>query len=303
MSTPVCIQNNILVELPKVFQDEIISDGGVKFYKDVTFRPEWNTTISGIVTSVPLGLTMGNGNNHSFDPERPLINQTVKAGDEIIFSYLVVMNRKQTDNVGEIFTRDNPVNPYTTTWSNPNGLKLVRIYMNNNKWECGLFDTKSKTWADKITGNESDIEGFLSKYMATPNIGYNYKNLLPYDGIDYWKVDYANAIAIKRKDGNFEMIGEYVLLEPIREPKRETYQGVLEIYNLEQEKDYKAIGKIVSIGEPLKGQKKLSAKPNDIIYTDIRYVEKYEIDKHDYWVVRQKYLYGKSVKNEHKRDT
>ena len=297
MAAPTCIQNYILVELLKAFQDEIISDGGIKFYHDVTFRPEWNVTVSGIVASVPLRLTIGDGQYHSLDPERESIIQKVQPGDEIIFSYLVVMNRKQTDNVGEIFTKDNPLDPFTSVWSNPNGLKIIRVYLKNDKYECGLFDTVSKTWVDKTNGGVKDVESFMGKYMATENIGFNYKNLLPYGGKDYWKVDYSNVIAIK-KNGIFDMVGEYVILEPIREPRRGDYQGVIEIYNLEQDTDYRAIGKVVSIGETI-----LSVKKGDTICTDIRYVEKYEIDGHDYWIVRQRYIYGKSFANEHKRDS
>jgi len=301
MPTPVCIQNYILVELPKAFQDELIADGGTKFYKDTSFRPEWNTTIKGIVASVPINVNEGDGSVHSLDPDRPRIRQIVKPGDELVFSYLVVMKRKQTDNAGEIFTRDNPTDPYTCTWSNPNGLKMVRVYLNNNKWECGLFDTNSKTWIDRIRGGERDVEDFMGKYMATENIGFNYGNLLPYDK-DYWKVDYANAIAIKRAEGVFDMIGDYVLVEPIREPKG-TYEGIIEVYNIEQDDDHRAIGKIVSIGEPLEGDVKLNVKPNDTIVTDSRYIQKYEIDGHDYWVVRHKYIYGKqSVTNDTTRN-
>jgi len=255
------------------------------------------------VASVPGRLTIGDGGNHSFYPERPDINPIVKPGDEIVFSYVVIMNRQQTDNVAEIFERDKPIDPYITTWTNPQRLRIFRVYLNNNKYECGLFNLKTKQWLDRVKCDEKGVEAFLSKYMATENIGFNYKNLLPYDGHDYWKVDYINAIAIKRKDGSFDMIGEYVLVEPVREPRKAYEQGLIEVYNLEQEKDYKAIGKVVSIGEPLKGKVKLSIKPNDTICTDIRFVEKYEIDGRDYWIVRQRYIYGKSVANEHQRNT
>lgn len=298
MNAPTCIQNNILVELDKLFQDRLISDGGMEFYKDTTFRPEWNTSVMGVVASVPKKLTVGGGFD-TIDPDRPLIRPIVKPGDQLVFSYLVIMNRKQSDNAGEIFTRDQPVNPYTTIWSNPNGLQIVRIYLKNNKYECGLFDTVSRTWVDRIKGGEIDVESFMGKYMPTENHGFNYRNLLPYDGRDYWMVDYPNAIAIKRAEGVFDMIGDFVLVEPIKEPSRGTYRGSLEIYNVDQSSDYFATGKVLSIGEPLLGDKKLNVKPNDIICADIRYVQKYEIDRKDYWVIRQKHLYGKSVQNEH----
>ena len=293
MPIPVCIENNILVELPKAFQDELVSSNGVKFYQDTTFRPEWNVTLQGKVASVPTRVTMGDGQIHSLDPDRPRIRQIIKPGDDIVFNYLVVMKRAQTDNKADVFSRDDITSPYTTTWSNYNGLKLVRVYLMNDKWEVGLFDTSTRTWVDRIKGGEADVESFMGKYMPTENIGFNYSNLLPFDDKDYWMVDYANAVAIKRAAGVFDMIGDYVLVEPIREPNRGTYQGLIEVYNIEQDTDYRAIGRVISIGEPLAGDTKLSIKPNDIICSDIRYVEKYEIDGHDYWVIRQKYIYGK----------
>lgn len=303
MSVPTCLQNNILVELDKAFQDELVSDGGMKFYKDTTFRPEWNTTITGRVASVPKRLTIGNGQSHSLDPDRIKIYENVRPGDEIVFSYLVVMNRKMTDNAGELFTRDQPLSPYVTVWTNPNGLQIVREYLMNNKYQIALIDTKTKIVVDVVKGGEKDVEDFMGKYMPTENYGFNYGNLFPHDGNDYWMVDYSNAIAIKRGD-KYEMVGDYVLLEPIREPFRGIYEGLLEIYEIKQDTDFRATARLISIGLPLKGSPKLNVKPNDIIVTDIRYVEKYEIDGHDYWVVRQKYIYGKqSVTNEHQRDT
>lgn len=303
MSTPICLQNHILVELEKSFQDEIITDGGIKFYKDTLFRPEWNATVIGKVASVPLKLTIGDGQGQSLDPERVKIRKIVKPGDEIVFSYLVVMNRKLTDNAGEVYTRDNPTIPRVTTWSNPNGMQIIREYLNNNKYQCALIDTKSRMFVDTIIGSESDAENFMGKYMPTENHGFNYKNLLPCDGKDYWMVDYSQAIAIKR-GGIYEMIGDYVLLSAIREPIRGSYEGVLEVYNIQQDTDYRAIGRVVSIGEPPIGSKKISVEINDVVVTDIRYVEKYEIDGKDYWVVRQKYIYGKqSVINDTTRST
>lgn len=299
MPAPTCIQNYILVELTKTFQDEVISDGGIKFYQDTSFRPEWNVTINGIVASVPMKIT---GGGDSIDPDRERISPIVKQGDEIIFNYTVVMNRSISDNVAEIFERDKPKDPYVTTWSNPKGQQIVRIYLNNDNYEVGLFDTKSKTWIDRIKGKEKDVENFMAKYMPTENHFFNYGNLLSYDNKDYWKVDYSSVIAIKR-GGTFEMVGGYVLVEPIKEAKKVIDQGVIEVYEMKQSKDYKSIGKVISIGEPLKGDLNLSVKANDIIVIDSRYVEKYEIDGKDYWIVRQKYIYGKSITNEYRSDT
>lgn len=294
MSAPRCIQNHILVSLDKKFQDELITTGGLKLYQDTSFRPEWNATIKGIVQSVPKQLTIGDGKSQSLYLERVKIREIVKPGDEIIFSYSVVMNRGMTENVGDVFIREKPKDPYTTVWSNPHGLQIVRCYLNNDNYEIGLFDTKSRTWQDRIKGKEKDVDEFMGKYMPTQNVAYNYQSILPYDGTDYWKVDYISAFAIKRAEGVFDMIGEYALLEPFHEPTKKALTEDLFIYNLEQEKDHVAIGKLVSIGLSLIGEKPLNVKPNDYVVIDMRFVEKYEIDGHDYWVVRQKYIYGKT---------
>jgi len=303
LAAPTCIQNYIIVELSKAFQDEIVTGSGFKLFKDTTFRPEWNVTVSGKVASVPLNLTMGDGRFHSLYPDRPDINQIVQVGDEIIFSYLVVMNRALTNNAGDLYEKDEIRDPYITTWTNSKRLRILRFYLNNDKYECGLWNLKTQEWIDRVRGGEKDVENFMAKYMPSEHAEFNYKNILPYEDKEYWKVDYIQAIAIKRKDGNFDMIGDYVLVEPIREPRHGYEQGLIEVYNLQQDEDYKAIGRVVSIGEPLKGKVKLSIKPNDTICTDIRYVEKYEIDGKDFWIIRQRYIYGKSVANEHQRNT
>lgn len=305
MPIPTCIQNHILVTLDKKFQDEMVAPQGMRLQIDTRFRPEWNTTIMGKVVSVPQKLTKGNGTSQSLYPDRPRIRQVVKPGDEIVFNYTVIMNRKEIENVGEVFLRDQPKNPYVTIWSNPVGMQIVRVYLNNDKYDIGLFDTRSNVWVDKIVGcREGDVESFMGKYMPTQNVSYNYQNILSVDDEDYWMVDYIAAIAIKRAEGVFDMVGEYCLIEPIREPDRRTYDGQIEIHNIDQGTDYIAIGKLLSIGLPLTGDNPLTVKPNDIVVTDVRYVEKYEIDGHDYWVVRQRYIYGKqSVENEHIRNT
>jgi hypothetical protein len=298
MAVPTCIENNILVKLDKKFQDEIITDGGIKFFTDTTFKPEWNVTISGTVVSVPLKLTVGNGGIHSMIPERPNIQQIVKPGDELLFSYSVVMNRKEENNRGEVFEREKPTNPYVTEWKNPNGLMIVREYLMNNNYRIALIDTKTMIIVDMVQGNKHDVESFMGRYMPSEDMKFNYNNLLQIDGEDYWMVDYFNAVAVKR-DSGYEMVGGYVMLEPIREPFRGEYEGLIEIYEIAQDTDYRAIGKVISIGEPLVGNRKLSIKPNDTIVTDIRFVEKYHIDGKQCWIVRQKYIYGKTVVNEH----
>ena len=79
--------NHFTIALDSPFDDEIVTKSGVKLYRDVTYNPENYATTNGIVTAVP-----------RFD-----YNKTdVKVGDQLFFSYQVIMDLEQRD-------RDTPV--------------------------------------------------------------------------------------------------------------------------------------------------------------------------------------------------
>lgn len=85
------LYNKIFVKIDKKFQDEVVTESGVKFYKDPTYNPEENSTTFGIVTHTPVKVdkqTVGKGFVHN-----------VKVGDKLYFNYNVVMD---PDNCIEI---------------------------------------------------------------------------------------------------------------------------------------------------------------------------------------------------------
>ena len=52
--------NDILLHLDKKFQDEIITESGIKLYIDTRFNSEWHATVVGEVAALP---TTPKGNN------------------------------------------------------------------------------------------------------------------------------------------------------------------------------------------------------------------------------------------------
>lgn len=299
MSVPVCIQNRILIEIDSKFQKEILTNNGISLYRDSHYRPEWNVTIKGKVVSVPKKLNIGGGLDSIF-PHRPLIEQIVQPGDEIVFSYLVVMQRETTENKEEQFIKEPdykyPV-PGMDVWKNGRGQTIIRQYNNNLTWDVGLVENETQKVLDHVNGGESEMENFLSKYFVSQNISYKYKNVFisPEDGSEYWMVDYPYVFGIKR-EGRYEMVGGYVMIEPISEPKDEIYKGIIQIHQIEQSKDYLAKGRVMYIGEPLKGKERLNVKEGDEIILDSRFIEKYEIDGKDVWISAQdRLLYNQTV--------
>lgn len=82
--------DNYIIRMDKAFQDEITTPGGLKLYMDTYYSPEWNTTVTGNIVSVPRRLT-----------SRPdLRGRTIEgcAGEEMIFSYMVVYDMESRDN-------------------------------------------------------------------------------------------------------------------------------------------------------------------------------------------------------------
>lgn len=328
MSVPVCISNKIVVDLPEKFTESINTPEGIKLFVDTTFRPEWHATVQADVVSVPQKLTIG-GLADSIDPERPLIPQIVRPGDKIIFNYMVVMDRSESDNVADLFTEDERYingNPMVKTWSNKKGQQIVRCYEMNNKWSVGLFDTQYKQFSERLDGvSELDVENFMGKFPFQADRYLDYNNILTLDGKDYFLVDYSQVIGIKRAvngreriESNrnysvlevelerevevedrsgphtpfFEMVGANLLLAPIHKPAGPRPQGLIEVYNMGQDDDHVAWGRVVAMNSGF-GGKKLSLKPGDIAYCDSRYIEQYSIDGHDYWVVKQNRILGK----------
>lgn len=223
-------------------------------------------------------------------------------------------------------------NPFETTWSNKKGQQIVRIYMKNDKYEAGLFDIKSRSFVEQVKGSALEIENWMGKFTFDVSHFVDYNNLLTVDSKDYFMVDYSQVIAIKREKSDrsrslttvnevhrpgvnrvlevetetevetevegsvhasfFEMVGQNLLLAPIHKPAGPRPQGKIEVFNMEQETDFLAWGRVVAVNDGFRGTK-LSLQPGDIAYCDSRYIEQYTIDGQDYWVVKQNRILGK----------
>jgi co-chaperonin GroES (HSP10) len=80
---PVAPSGKIYVKLDKRFNDEIITESGVRLFLDPTWRPEWNVCIHGEVVSIPHKLGNQLENNG--------IMPVVEVGDKVYFSYQVAL--------------------------------------------------------------------------------------------------------------------------------------------------------------------------------------------------------------------
>lgn len=78
------LYNRIFVQIKKKFQDEIVTDSGITFYKDTSFNPEENSTVSGIVVGIPSVVDKVNVS--------PDFKHNVLIGDKLYFNFNVVLD-------------------------------------------------------------------------------------------------------------------------------------------------------------------------------------------------------------------
>ena len=82
-----------IVKVDKKYQDEVVTESGIKFFVDTTYRPEWHVTITGEVVGAAEKITDQFFETKGISPE-------IRVGDQIYFSYLIV------DPVNEIEVGD-----------------------------------------------------------------------------------------------------------------------------------------------------------------------------------------------------
>jgi co-chaperonin GroES (HSP10) len=117
----------IFVTIDKRFNEEVVTEGGLKLYKDPSFNPEENSTTVGVVSATPA--------KHDTKNFAPDFKFNVKEGDKLYFNF---------------------------------------------------------------------------------NITIDPANMVEVDGVEYWMVDYFDAIALVR-DGKIHPVGSYLLVEPQEE--------------------------------------------------------------------------------------
>lgn len=76
--------NRIFVKIEGRFQDEIKTESGIVFYKDTTFNPEENSTVSGIVVATPLSVDK--------KTVKKDFKHNVQVGDKLYFHYGVTID-------------------------------------------------------------------------------------------------------------------------------------------------------------------------------------------------------------------
>lgn len=193
--------NKILVQIEKKYQDKIGD-----LFIDTTYEPEEYATLCGKVVSVPDYI--------DDDPFRSKINQVVRPGDEVWFSYGIV------------------------------------------------FDYKVRR------------EG------ETPE----YKNLIVYEGEEYWQVDYGEVFCVRR-DGKILIPTQNIILKPVEAQQQETKSGLVLISKSAQSQD---VAEVVAVPDDLK-----CVIPGDRIPVEDEFKQRYILFGEQHFIIPVRRLIAK----------
>lgn len=260
--------NEILLELAKPLQDEIITEGGLKLYKDTRFHPEWNTTITGKIAALPA--------------KHKDFNDKVKDAEELVFSYGVVADREFGAD-GHYFQPETEGSEYFQKYSNPKGEKLAIVAMPkviSIQW-AGYYLDKSGELIDGCVGDEHAISRWKSQFSFGHASDIKFKNLLEWDGVDYWRCRIDDVFA-KKVGNELIPVGDRLILEPIvinLKDKMEIVNG--------KALPFQRLTFIPSDRAILTHDcEELGLSKGDVVSFDDRFCEKYEIYGKNYFLIK-----------------
>lgn len=261
---------NYLLSLDSKYNETMVTKSGFKLFLDPTWKPEENATVTGKVVGTPP-------------------NSTLKNGDTVFFSYVVVAQR-DFESTSDVFT---PMfegdSPYFQRYRNGKGETLNIKAMPgkvSHIWTGALWSSTNE-FLDGMQGSEHELNRWKAKFNFGGNMKFKYRNLIPIQKRELWNCKPEYIFAKKTKKG-LEAVGDRVILKPIDTPipveiQREMKIGVIDPTLSARYQDRATL---------VSGGKELGLKEGDIIGFDSRFNEKYDVDGQAYFLVKKKRILG-----------
>ncbi len=272
--------NKVLVSIPAAFTEEIVTDSGFKLWKDPSFSKEWNATTVATVSALSDFLT----------PESKAISDTLDVGMDVIVDYKIVADFDFASDAAyfELVTPEETreLRKYTNSlgqWINVRAIPGTF----GNVWVGWLQDKKMEQ-LDGVQGTEKDVERWLGQFSFGKTDSYTFKNQITIDKKEYWKVPYDQILA-KKVQGAWEAVGDRILMMPIDidiTQQVSLSMGGIKLPESSLQKRFFDRAMVVSGGEDM------GLKRGDIVGFNTRYIEKYEIDGLQYFIIRKRRVDG-----------
>lgn len=272
--------NQVLLRIDSAFQEEIITDSGLKLYFDPTYRKEQNVSVIATIVALPLKV----------NPKHKYIYDSLKAGDEIAMSYRVVADFEfQSD--AKRFMQTTEDNPHIKEYINARGewVKAYALPGKISKIWVGIYQDRNRNIIDGMQGSEAQMERWLAQFPLGKTDIYTFNNLFSYKGKNYWKCDVDDIFAKKVK-GHWVAVGDRTICKPIDEIVPDSIL-VGELKGQDVKIRYQDRGKILT------GGKRKGLKKDEVVSFNPRYLEKYSFENKEYYLINEQLINGTWGKN------
>jgi co-chaperonin GroES (HSP10) len=269
--------DNYLLTLDTKYTEEIFLEGGLKLYIDPSFRPEWNCTVVGTVASIPKNNT-----------------GAINIGDTVLFSYTVV-GQRDFSGIGHVFhSMFDKYNDDFQRFSNGRGEMITIVAFTgviSKIYACCHLDERGRLIGEGMQGSFSQMERWKSQFTFDSGGAYKYKNLLPINSKDYW-ICRPTEIFAKIVDGELQSVGDRVIMQPLEtELPSEIYSQMgLAVPNSSVSVRYYDRAIVLSFGESK------HIHNGQIVAFDQKYLEKYEYNSKQYFLIKKKRILGEYKK-------
>lgn len=271
-----------LVELSSAFVDQIITPGGIELYLDPNFNPEWNCAVTGKIAAIPISVSK---------TDAPIIEK-LKVGDDVAFSYQVVMDREWGSDAGNFQRMDSTGIEKARWYYNPKGETItIMAYPGaiTLKW-CGVYNAKNGDMIDSVMGSESDVERWLSQFplggLQLSNAKFN--NLIEIEGKNFWKVKPQELFAKKDKSG-ITALNDRLVCKPyeIDVPDQVRIQAGIILPSSSIKARYYDRAIVVAGGGDL------GLIAGDVVATEEKFLERYKLwNNKDYFLINKRNILG-----------
>lgn len=270
--------NQVLLTIDQALQDTLITDSGLAFYIDPSYRKEWCASVTATIADLPL--KVNSKDKHIFDQ--------LSIGDTVAISYRVVANFTFGSDGGQFMSAIED-NPHMREFVNGKG-EWVKVYALPKRsglpgimW-VGTYTNKKREFIDGVQGSEEEVERWLSQFPLGKTDRYTFNNFFEYNGKKYWKADLDDIFAIKRK-GQWVAVGNRVICKPVEEV-------VPEKFLIDEHKGHKVKIRHQDRGRILSGGKAKGLKKDQIVGFDPRHLERYTFENKEYYLINENFVTG-----------
>jgi co-chaperonin GroES (HSP10) len=264
--------NSVLLKLKEPVKTVIETETGFKLELAGNFNIEWNVTVQGVIESLP--------------KNSPYLGE-IKKGDEVCFSYFIVNDRSFDTDV-DMFNPSIESN-YMQQFIDGRGARINIIAVPGiitKKWVCSYID-ENGNFVHGFEGTESEMERWKSQYKFGSVQKFKFENLIDYNSEHYWRCDNQFLFA-KIVDGKLVSLGDRVILTPIDiDVPKETLTAMgIKIPDTSVQARLSDRAMVYSGGE------RMGIKQGDTVGFDPRFVEKYEFNNKQYFLLREDRVLG-----------